>query len=408
MASNKYWVWLTRRRGVGTLTAVRLLDRFGTPERVYFAQAEEYDQIEALSATGKYSLSDKSLEETERILADCDRLGYRLLTLQDSDYPERLKNIPDPPLLLYLRGRLPHVDEELVIGIVGTRNPTPYGEKVTREITHDLTRAGCVICSGIARGLDTVALRTALNARGKVISVVAGGLDVPYPKENAYLYEDIAAVGALLSEYPPGTPSFGEHYRPRNRIIGGLSEGVLVVEGGRTSGTLITAHAALEQGREVFAIPGNVDAPQSVAPNRLIQANEARLVCKGADILEEFSLRYPLKIAKPALSPQEKEQRLEGGREIAPHPPKLSPPQRPVLSPKEEEGLSEDQRELMWVLDQGMRHPDELVEETQIPAQRVLSALTLLQVQGYIKEEAGKRFSALVRLQEWRDHNGKD
>ncbi len=398
MASLKYWLWLTGRKGIGTLTVVRLLEAFGTPESAYFADQGEYDRVEALSAVGKQSLADKSLTGAEQILADCDRLGLRLLTLQDAEYPERLRNIPDPPLLLYVKGKLPPIDEELVVGVVGTRDPTPYGEKLAREMVHDLTRAGCVICSGIAQGLDTIALRTALNEGGSVISVVAGGIDVPYPKENRYLYDDIAAAGVLLSEYPPGSPNLGEHYRPRNRIISGLSEGVLVVEGGLTSGTLITAHAALEQGREVFAVPGNVDAPKSTAPNRLIQAHEAQLVRTAADILEEFSSRYPLKVARPALTQEEKEQRLQGAQSTPMAEPKLPTPEKPLMPFQEQRSLTDDQRELILALETRARHPDELVEETQIPARRVLSTLTLLQVRGYIKEEAGKRFSALVRL----------
>ncbi len=398
MASLKYWLWLTGRKGIGTLTAVRLLDAFGTPEAAYFADQEEYDRVEGLSAVGKQSLADKSLTGAEQILADCDRLGLRLLTLQDAEYPERLRNIPDPPLLLYAKGKLPPIDEELVVGVVGTRDPSPYGEKMAREITHDLARAGCVICSGIARGLDTIALRTALNEGAAVISVVAGGLDVPYPKENRWLYDDVAAAGVLLSEYPPGVPSLGEHYRPRNRIISGLSEGVLVVEGGLTSGTLITAHAALEQGKEVFAVPGNVDAPKSAAPNRLIQAHEAQLVRSAADILEEFSARYPLKMARPALTQEEKNQRLEGAQATPMAEPRLPKPEKPLMPSEEQRSLTDDQRDLLLATETRPRHPDELVEETQIPARRVLSALTLLQVRGYIKEEAGKRFSALVRL----------
>ena len=409
LSTLKYWLWLTTRKGLGTLTAVRLLDRFGTAESVYFADEREYEFIDALSASGKNSLRDKDLKGTERILADCDGLGLRMLTIQDAEYPDRLRNIADPPLLLYVRGKLPPVDEKLVVSVVGARDATAYGSRAAASIAMDLARAGVVLCSGVAVGIDTAAIKGALSAGGTVLSVLAGGLDVHQNRANAYLYDDIAASGALLSEYPPGTPHSGGHYRPRNRIISGLSEGVLVVEGGMASGALITAHAALEQGREVFAIPGNVDAPMSAAPNRLIHDQEAQAVRSARDILAEFSVRYPLQGAMEPLQGEEKRQRLEAALEEITPPRSSAPAERdgearpeegtPLLDAEAQRSLTDDQRDLLAALGDRPRHPDELVEQTQIPMRRVLSALTLLQLRGYIKEETGRRFSALIRLE---------
>jgi len=405
VATLKYWLWLTTRKGMGTLTAARVLETFGTPEAAYFADPKEYDFVEALSGTAKKSLSDKDLSGAEGILADCDRLGYRILTLQDAEYPNRLKNIADPPLVLYLRGKLPPVDESLVIGMVGSRKATPYGRRKGSEIALDLARAGAVICSGIAEGIDTVSLRGALSAGGTVISVLAGGLDLKQNGSEAGLYDDVAAAGALVSEYPPGTPHSGDHYRPRNRIISGLSEGIVVVEGDWKSGALITARAALEQSREVFAVPGNVDAPESVAPNRLIHDREAQAVRNAADILEEFAYRYPLCVAAPTLDAEAKAQRLEAVLAVSEEtekpekkPVAVEEPRREFLDVSSGESLSDDQKDILLALGNKSLHPDELVEQTQIPMRRVLSALTLLQVRGYIKEENGKRFCALVRL----------
>ena len=407
MASLKYWLWLTSRKGLGTLTSLRVLERFGTPEAAYFADEGAYDGIEALSAAGRNSLRDKELSGAEKILAECDRLGLRLLTLQDAEYPNRLKQIADPPLLLYLKGKLPQIDEELVIGMVGSRDASPYGRKIAGSISVDLARAGAIICSGIAPGIDTCALRGALTAGGGVISVLAGGLDLQQAGSEPGLYRDVAAVGVLVSEYPPGTPHSWDHYRPRNRIISGLSEGIVVVEGDGNSGALITARAALEQSREVFAVPGNVDAPNSVAPNRLIHDREAQAVRNAADILEEFSMRYPLRVMQPPFGEEEKRQRMEtvlrtekvqkpvsGDGKV-----ETEVPVRQVLSFEQQKSLSDDQRDLIRALGEKSRHPDELVEQTQIPMRRVLSALTLLQLQGYINEETGKRFTALVRLE---------
>lgn len=408
LAALKYWLWLTTRQGLGTLTAVRLLDQFGTPESAYFADGEEYEGVDGLSAKAKESLEDKDLSGAERILADCDRLGYRLLTLQDAEYPSRLRNIPDPPLLLYLKGRLPPVDEELVIGMVGARKASEYGVKVATEMAMDLCRAGVVLCSGVAEGIDSASIRGALSVGGTVISVLAGGLDRTQMGADPYLCKDVAVSGALLSEYPPGTPHLSGHFRPRNRIISGLSEGVVVVEGGAVSGSLITAHAALEQGREVFAVPGCVDSPLSAAPNRLIHDHEAQAVRNAADVLAEFTLRYPLRDPSPPLEAEEREQRLSAALTPAPRPaaeeasraePAKEKPTEPVaLDIETQKDLTDDQRDLLLALGSRKLHPDELVEQTQIPARRVLSALTLLQMRGYVKEETGKRFTALVRF----------
>ena len=409
MSTLKYWLWLATRKGLGTLNGVRLLEQFGTPEAVYFANGEEYETVQNLSNQGKESLGDKALTGAEAILGDCHRLGYRLLTLQDAEYPNRLRSISDPPMVLYLRGKLPHVDEELVIGMVGARKATPYGRKVAGSMALDLSRAGVVLCSGVAEGIDTASIRGALSAGGTVISVLAGGLDQVQFGSSRQLYDDIAATGVLISEYPPGTPHASGNFRPRNRIISGLSEGVVVVEGGHSSGALITARAAWDQGREVFAVPGNVDAPMSVAPNRLIHDQIAMAVRDAADVLAEFTLRYPLREVAPPLEGEEREQRLgeilervAARQENRGHEPKeeqQAPQAEPTqLSEAERQSLTDDQRDLLLALAGKRLHPDELVEQTQIPARRVLSALTLLQVQGYIQEENGKRFTALVRL----------
>lgn len=214
-----------------------------------------------------------------------------------------------------------------------------------------------------------------------------------------------------MTEYPPGTPCASSHFRPRNRIISGLSAGVVVVEGGETSGALITARAALEQGREVFAVPGNVDAPMSAAPNRLLHDQEATAVRRAADVLTEFSLRYPRREAEP-LDLETDRQRLEEimtrtepNRGRTDRPPQAEPsaseekgPFLLSLDKEAREGLTDDQQELLLALEGTTLHPDELVERLDIPSRRVLSALTLLQVQGYVKEENGKRFTACVRV----------
>ncbi len=412
MASLKYWLWLSTRKGLGGLGPLRLLDCFTTPEQVYFARPEEYNMVDGLSSLGRAELADKDLKRVNGILADCDRLGLRILTLQDADYPERLRQIPDPPIVLYVKGKLPAFDEEAVIGVVGTRRPTIYGNQMAAKLGYELARGGALVVSGIARGLDSAALKGALKAGGTVVSVLGGGTDVYYPKENRWLYEDVAAAGALISEYPPGTENVGSHFPVRNRIISGLALGVVAVECEQHSGTMITMNCALDQDRDLFAVPGSADAPMSRGPNLLIQQG-AKLVMGGNDILCEYRDRFPAKLS--AYPRQEEEgiqaKRLEGldwRQEGAEAP---APAERPVepedaddretLDAKEaSERFTDDELAVLYALGDKSRCADELVELTQIPVRRVTTALTMLQVCAAVEEGPGRRFVSRVRLKD--------
>lgn len=411
MSNLKHWIWLTQRKGLAGQSAVRVLEHFGTPEQVNAADEGAYAQVGGLSQTAIRSLMDKSLDQADEVLGDCDRLGIRLLTLQDATYPERLKAIHQPPMVLYWKGKQIAFDEEAAIAMVGTRTATPYGVQVASRLSAELTRNGALIVSGMAQGIDAAAVRGALKMGGPVVSVLGGGIDVVYPKYHRDLYEDVAAVGALISEYPPGTETKGANFPIRNRIISGLSVGVVAVESGRYGGTLLTVGHALDQDREVFAVPGPVGAPESEGTNRLIQEGCAKLILNGDDVLCEFADRFPgkLKLGWDAFpSPAAEEQRLEGAAVV---PERREPPQAKEKPARENRGgmpvlrwedcknkLTDDQRSLLLALDGGTMSADDLVERTQIPARRVMSAMTLLQIQGYAAEESGKRFRAAVKL----------
>jgi DNA processing protein len=261
MAALKYWVWLASLQSVRTVTLKRLVDWFGSPELVFFADDKTYEEIPGLLKQEIAALSEKNLHDAKKTLDDCETYGFRIMTLHDGDYPARLKNIPDPPLVLYIRGRLPALDEEAAVAVVGTRSCTPYGLKAAERIGYELARHGCLVVSGLARGIDSAAAKGTLRAGGRVVGVVGSGLDIVYPPENKKLFDDVAAVGAIVSEYPPGSPAAPGHFPQRNRVMSGLSGGVTVIEAPEKSGALITATHALEQGRDVFAIPGNVDSP---------------------------------------------------------------------------------------------------------------------------------------------------
>lgn len=403
MAGLKYWVWLSEVKGLSNRSKLLLLGHFGTPEEIYYAAEDEYRLVEDLLPKQMEMLADKSLAEADRILGDCQRLGLRILTMQDADYPVRLRNIYEPPCLLYVKGQLPAFDEEAAIAMVGTRSATPYGIESAEKLAFGLAKQGALVVSGAAYGIDASAHRGALRAGAKTVAVLGNGIDVVYPAGNEWLYRDIAASGALLSEYPPGTAAEGWHFPIRNRIISGLCLATVVVEAPeRRSGALITANTALEQGRDVFAVPGAIDAPMSRGCNRLIADSAAGLVMDSWDILREYEAQYPHKLhcdrvelphtigyqarseeqAKAAAEEQKKE--------------KL-----PVLNLNDpDSALSDDQIDILRVLRDGALQVDDVIEKTQLPTRRVLSALTVLEIDGYVQQGSGKHFSLNVTLLE--------
>ena len=338
MAALKYWVWLTTLPGLGERAKLQLLAHFGSPEEIYFAPEGELLLAEGITKLQAALLADKSLDRAEKVLEDCARDGQFLLTMDDAGYPARLRNIYDPPLLLYGKGSLPLFDDEVAVTVVGTRDCTPYGVRAASQLGYELARQGALLVSGMAKGIDGAAMRGALQAGGFTAAVLGGGVGVVYPAENRRLYEDIAATGVLLSEYPPGTEPLPGHFPVRNRIISGLSLAALVVEAPVRSGALITAHAALDQGRDVFAVPGPIDAAASVGCNRLIR-DGAGLVMEAWDVLGTYRQRFPQKL-RPIRAAMPETPR--GAEEISPQTPakpetqQEKPPAMPVLDPAKE------------------------------------------------------------------------
>ncbi|MCI9011857.1 DNA-processing protein DprA [uncultured Oscillibacter sp.] len=395
----KYWVWLAELPRLKGPFRLALLRHFGSPEDIFFADREELLLAEDVPPGQAELALNRDLSAADRILADCQRLGQRILTIQDAEYPQRLRNIFDPPLVLYVKGRMPVMDEEAAIAVVGTRECTPYGTACGERLGRELAASGAVVVTGLARGVDSAAARGALRAGGSVVGVTGGGLDVVYPPENGDLYADVAARGVLLSEYPPGSPPDKAHFPVRNRIMSGLSVAALVVEAPGHSGALITARLALEQGREVYAVPGPIDAPDSVGCNRLIR-DGAGLAAEGWDILRDFQERFPEKLRParklPAWTPLPTRRRAEPRRKPAPEPEKA-----PALRAVSREGLTDDQIALLGVLEpEGPVQVDDLIESTGIPARRVSSALTMLEIDGCVRQHDGKRYTRTVALTE--------
>ena len=387
----KYWVWLSELKGLRNQTRLALLRRFGDPESIFYADADELLLTNGVERSQLKLLENHDLAPADRILADCQRLDIRLLPLSDAAYPGRLKNIYDPPALLYCKGRLPLLDDLLCVAVVGTRDCTPYGVACAEKLGFGLASGGAAVVSGLAKGIDAAAIRGALRAGGVTVGVVGNGLDVYYPYESRYLYEDVASAGILLSEYPPGTEPASGHFPVRNRIISGLSLAALVVEAPEKSGALITAATALEQGRDVFAVPGPIDAPASVGCNCLIR-DGAGLVSDASDILREYEGRFVLNLKESREQPET----LGYQARMAPEP----KPVAPTLSLRHSDAeLTDDQIAVLKALsDTEPMQVDDLTELVEIPTRRVLSALTVLEIDQYVAQHPGKRYTRTVTV----------
>jgi DNA processing protein len=353
---RQYWVGFNLVKGIGAARLRALLAYFGDAAAAWQASPQ------ALKAAG---LSPKLVEAFLRLRAGVsldqvwDQIqaqGITVLTWEDPGYPRRLKEIDQPPPVLYVRGAL-LPEDEWAVAIVGTRRITPYGRQVSEEVAGMLARNGVSVVSGLARGVDAAAHQAALNAGGRTIAVLGSGVDRIYPPEHRRLAERIIERGALVSDYAPGTPPDGVNFPPRNRIISGLSLAVIVVEAGERSGALITAGFAADQGREVFAVPGNIRAPQSVGTNRLIQQG-ARPLLDHREVLEalDLTLVSQHRAARTALPADEVE------------------------------------AQLLAVLSQEPLHVDEIRNQTEMPIEKVTATLALMELKGMVRQVGGMQY----------------
>lgn len=416
-----HWIWLASRQGLNAAAKAAVLQYFQDPEDVYYAQTERYAQVEGLTEEAVLSLADKDLTEAENVILQCEEKKIQLLTYQDAMYPNRLRNIADPPLVLYYRGRLPEFDAVPVIAVVGTREATAYGLSVAKRMGAQIARCGGLVVSGLAVGIDSMAMRGALSAGGSVVGVMGCGVDVGYPAANRSLLLDTQQRGCLISEFPPGTPPLRWNFPKRNRIISGLACGVLVVEAPEKSGALITAGQAADQGRDVFVVPGNVDVDTCAGSNALLR-DGAIAVCSGWDIMSEYQQMFPGKVrrnplhSRQTIYPDElaavEASRRNNDRvaQRACKPEKEDKQQRgndkkgidntsstPYSDVKETDStLTPDERCILGQLNGGDRLVDDLIADSGLRSGDVLSALTLLEVKGLIARRPG-RYVCLVR-----------
>lgn len=286
-----YWIWLADRCGAASKEFARLIARFDNPFEIFRLEAEELYAIDCIGNRLKDRLSEKSLERSYSILKYCKKSGIEIITYADKNYPSRLKTLEDPPALLYCIGKLPDMDRKLCVGVVGTRKISAYGMRSSYKISYELASADVCVVSGMALGVDAVAACAAMEAGGVTVAVLGSGIDIVYPKEHTKLQRAISKHGAVISEYPPAEPPYGNNFPKRNRLISGLCQGVLVVEGNLRSGAMITAERAIAQGREVFALPGKINESNSEGTNDLIQRGVNVALC-ATDIVNHFDFLY--------------------------------------------------------------------------------------------------------------------
>jgi DNA processing protein len=362
------WLALALTPGLGARMAGKLLTALGSPDAIFNASLTALEGQRLPAAVAQAIHTRRPLSDAAKELAQAQAAGCRLITWDEPEYPSRLREIYDPPPLLYVRGNVELLNRH-VLAIVGARRPTPYGNQMAERLAKDLAARGLVIASGLARGIDASAHRGALSSgSGTTIAVLGCGIDVVYPKENKKIFEEIEKRGAIITEFPMGTFPAPQNFPIRNRIISGMSLGVVVVEGAQYSGSLITARLAMEFGREVYGVPGNATQPSSFGPNQLIKQG-AKLVTGWEDVVEE--LPTPVRAELVPVEAASAEERTLLVEEA------LGPTERPIY-----ELLTPDEA----------RHVDEIVERSGLTSSEVLAALFDLELRGVVRQLPGKQF----------------
>ncbi len=389
------WIWISNALKTDSRKITCLYDRFDSAEDIFRAGMEDYQAIEGLTPQDAAALCDKDVTRAEKILAYCQSMGAKVLTFEDTDYPYALRKIFDPPYVLYVKGNILPWDRMLCIGVVGTRHATDYGKYAAEELSFALAREGVTIVSGMAAGIDSCGHRGALRAKAPTIAVLGCGIDVVYPASNAALEREIERDGAVLTEYPPGTEPKGTNFPRRNRIISGLSQGVLVAEAPVKSGALITADCALAQGKDVFAVPGGIYTPSSAGCNLLISQG-AKLVSCAADILEEYGMHIE-KIHPPKKEFQENSEQAPVSEKTQDKTAEKAKAVKNVIQVTIDDpiyrDLTDEEKSIIAVLIDQNASCDELLEKTKLPAPKLLSTLTLLEIKGYLNSLPGKHYT---------------
>ena len=420
-----HWIWLAHRPGLSDRGRAALLQRFQDPEDIFYADRKTLAEVEGLSAGGLEALGDKSLDEAQSILKICRDKKLGILTFQDAAYPRRLRNISDPPAVLYYKGQIPDLESCPAIAVVGTRKASAYGLTTAKRMGYQIARCGGIVVSGMAYGIDGMATAGALTAGSPAVGVLGCGVDVVYPMSNRSLFRDMEEYGWLVSEFPPGYPPSRWTFPKRNRIISGMCNGVLVIEAPEKSGSLITARQAAEQGRDVFAVPGNIDLPSFQGSNQLLR-DGAIMVSSGWDVVSEYEGLYPNSVRKElgqcrqTACPEEVQFAADSGKQYEKVAQDIQKPKQirnlkkklDKIDKKDIDNtasrpysvvdtdsipLSDEERSVIQILEQGERLVDDVIAQTGLPAGKLLSLLTMLELKGVVRRLPGKRIALQIR-----------
>jgi len=371
MDDKRFWVGFTLIKGIGAVRLQALISHFGDLEDAWKSSSADLAEAGLGAKVIERVIQAREKVDLEKLWGQIESQGIKILTWQDEAYPSRLKEIDQPPPVLYIRGEyLP--DDLFAVAIVGTRRITSYGRQITEEISAFLAANGITVISGLARGVDAVAHQSALKSGGRTIGVLGSGIDKIYPPEHRGLAEQMMERGAIVSDYAPGTPPDASNFPPRNRIISGLSLAVVVVEAGETSGALITAEFAAEQGREVFAVPGSILAPQSKGTNKLIRDG-------ALPLLSPSDLMLALDLTRMG--------EQKSARKVLP--------------------ADEIEARLLNVLGHEPLHVDEIRNQTDLPIEKVSATLVLMELKGMVRQVGGMSYVSVREVQSGYSVEGK-
>lgn len=395
-----YWIWLQQLFGVGTARSHQMMEAYETPKKLYDSfHAGELPQ--AFLAKREREQVQSAMEQAKKILHSTHRKNCQVITPDHPDYPPLLQHTYAKPAALYVKGDLSCLQDTMPICMVGTRHNSKYGKDVATTFSEGLVQYGVTIISGLAHGIDSISHSGALAGGGKTIGLLACGLDIDYPKGSARLKRSVCENGAVVSEYPMGTKPLPPRFPPRNRVLAGMSRGVIVIEAGKTSGSLITANHALDMGREVFAVPGSIFTGKHVGTHELIQQGKAKLVSMPTEVLEE----YPEYIN----SREEQGAQVEGIEQTEQKVATAAEKQRTkvqgsvaaktaktvIQHRKLPQDLDEYTQQVYLAVDQSRQTADQLALKTKLPIEEVLSALTVLEILGFVKSSLGGFFSLM-------------
>ncbi len=389
----EYWIWLQTSLGAGARTD-DILAYFNSPEELYLAGSQEWRLSGLFTEKKIQALKSTTPSETGKVLNECNKKGYKIITPDSPMYPDRFRNLSDMPLVIYGIGDCSVLCDEVSIGIVGTRNASDYGIETAQKLSFRLAQAGATIVSGGALGIDSEAHAGAMLAKGRTLAFLGCGLSYDYLKENAALRRAITRYGAVFSEYQPFTPPSRATFPIRNRLISGASLGIVVIEAGVKSGSLITANRALDQGRDVFAVPGDIVRSSFDGTNYLIKIG-AKPVFSAEDVLSEYEFMYGdiidlEKASAPIKDLEYVDYRKSKSKEkkVTVSPQEKAVPQRKTIG----DDVSDEAKIIYGVLNEDLMHIDDIVRATGLKMNIVLSSLTELELMGYVEQTSGKNY----------------